>query len=702
MPPAPFVAIDHPLPGKKKDDKEGDDNADSLYPLVGPPSSARTLVSAMSNKISEWMEYASRCWQSSDRETPLFGIPSILPSLALGKFLYSPAVSSRAIFETVRCVYDSTKEDILQYESVYPGEGMHLSLHGARLCGDAVVAFWPHNAQRHYSYGNFKINLAPRDDSLNGGDHVILARAANCVGAGASEFYSRDGGISMQDLEKFIMAEFIRMYPTLKEESLESLSEQEPEFDFSNFQSGQTCGEQEKSYLRRIEIDKTTGRMKNCGDDSRLQLIPKLVKVHKPCIEDFHIPDKYGPARAEWVEKHGGGLREFGYKVGYVVIIPLTFNGCIVSVLLPNEEEPDESTNNNTEDNNENNQNEDNNTDQINIYDLQIPFGAAAFIRLDTYFSVLNGVEGNVRYQCLLMTTKTAFVEQPIYFRDTHQTEYNKLYSLIPRFRAAPKTEWARANIYGLDAPVEEFNRFTIRMHGKGTKNDETLITNFLKDYESYLEEGELERYYGFRNMVDDSCHKAIIASKAFQKIADDRNKSLRKDGPGQKKAEWEVYYWGITGMERLWLTLNHKRRLETVVFKEHQEEFEAFLLDEDGNELKGKLTEAQEEAEKADQTARKTSYWILRFSKIGASEEDILLEKERSRRYRKYRKKQMEVVQKYREEHSKPPPKKPKATPRKPKGAPSKRKDPPGPSPPPPPGDDPTGNGDVGKIATI
>ena len=326
------------------------------------------------------------------------------------------------------------------------------------LTGDAVVAFWPHNAQRDYSYGNFKTNLAPRDDSLNGGDHVILARAANCVGAGASEFYSRDAAISMQDLEKFIMSEFIRIYPSLKEESLEILSEEERlsfatysgadeaysqtelEFDFGNFQSDQTCGEQEKSYLRRIEIDKTTGRMKNCGDDSRLQLIPKLVKVNKPCIEDFHIPDKYGPARAEWVEKHGGGLREYGYKVGYVVIVPLTFNGCIVSVLLRNEEEPDESTNNNTEDNNENNRNNDNDTDQINIYDLQIPFGAAAFIRLDTYFSVLNGVEGNVRYNCLLMTTKTAFVEQPIYFRDTHPDEYNKLRSLIPRFQA--EKEW--------------------------------------------------------------------------------------------------------------------------------------------------------------------------------------------------------------------------------------------------------------------
>ena len=76
-----------------------------------------------------------------DRETPLFGIPSILPSLALGKFLYSPAVSFRAIFETVRCVYDSTKQDIVQYESVYPGQGMHRGLHGTVSHGRRCCRF---------------------------------------------------------------------------------------------------------------------------------------------------------------------------------------------------------------------------------------------------------------------------------------------------------------------------------------------------------------------------------------------------------------------------------------------------------------------------------------------------------------------------------------------------------------------------------
>ncbi len=350
----------------------------------------------------------------------------------------------------------------------------------------------------------------------------------------ASEIFNEVTAITMQNLERFIMAEFQKMYPEIDSESIEVLREEEKPYfvthsipgkafeskekiDFEKFNSDDKSYNDVKSlYKNRIEYDPCNGRMKNCGDDKCLQLIPRFVKVNESCNEDFHILDKYALDRAEWVEKHGGGLRQYGFKVGYLAIIPLTFNGCIVSVALPDKKTSDETSSGVT----------------WKIYDLQIPFGSAAFIRLDTYHAILNGPSGNVRYSCLLLTTKMAFVEEPLYFRQKEPTAFQNLRSVVPRY-----LRWAypsSADPYNIDVPVEEYKRFVFRVLGSASRHDDLLVKYFLKDYRYYMKEGELQNYFGFQNVFDDKVHKEMVESKPSQLICDNDNQKKFKSRRSQ------------------------------------------------------------------------------------------------------------------------------------------------------------------------
>jgi hypothetical protein len=214
------------------------------------------------------------------------------------------------------------------------------------------------------------------------------------------------------------------------------------------------------------------------------------------------------------VEKHGGGLRQCGFKVGYLAIVPLTFNGCIVSVLLP---APTKKSSDGSSSDVE-----------WKIYDLQIPFGSAMFICLDTYHSILNGPSGNVRYSCLLLTTKTAFVEEPVYFCKKEPTAFQNLISVIPRY-----LKWAHplsTNVYNIDVPVEGYKRFVFRVLGSSSRHGDLLVKYFLKDYRYFMKEGELQKYFGFQNVFDDEVHKKMVESTPSQLICDDDNQKKKNN----------------------------------------------------------------------------------------------------------------------------------------------------------------------------
>jgi hypothetical protein len=546
----------------------------------------------------------------------MFGMLSILPLTSSGQILISPGISFKVIFETMRILHDPKNCDHLQYEPIFSGNHRDIDMN---LIGqDKVSIFWPHNLSREYKYGHFQSNLAPRNDDLNGGDHVILARAANAIGAGASEIYNEDTAITMQNLERFIMAEFQKMYPEIDSESIEVLREEEKPYfvthsipgkafeskekiDFEKFNSDDESYNDVKSlYKNRIEYDPCNGRMKNCGDDKCLQLIPRFVKVDESCNEDFHIVDKYALDRAEWVEKHGGGLRQYGFKVGYLAIIPLTFNGCIVSVVLPSKKRSDETSSG----------------VEWKIYDLQIPFGSAAFIRLDTYHSILNGSSGNVRYSCLLLTTKTAFVEEPVYFRQKEPTAFENLRSVVPRY-----LRWtypSSMDTYTTDLPIEEYKRFAFRVLGSASRHDDLLVKYFLKDYRCYMKEGELQNYLGFQNVFDDKVHKEMVESEPSQLICDDDNqkKKRMRENP-ISRAQWNRQMLLLSPEDRVWFALSYRRRYERTMINKHKKEMIAFLKS---------IPEARKQGtnKRGNNGDPAGSYWYLVSCKIGASTADI------------------------------------------------------------------------------
>jgi hypothetical protein len=225
----------------------------------------------------------------------MFGVLSILPVSSSGQILISPGISFKVIFETMRILHDPKNCDHLQYEPIFSGNHRDINLN--LLGQDKVSVFWPHNVSREYKYGHFQSNLAPRNNDLNGGDHVILARAANAIGAGASEIFNEVTAITMQNLERFIMAEFQKMYPEIDSESIEVLREEEKPYfvthsipgkafeskekiDFEKFNSDdESYNDVKLLYKNRIEYDPCNGRMKNCGMINVFNSFQDLLKL---------------------------------------------------------------------------------------------------------------------------------------------------------------------------------------------------------------------------------------------------------------------------------------------------------------------------------------------------------------------------------------------------------------------------------------
>jgi hypothetical protein len=603
-------------PGKDDEaDREPSDSEDDDGP-VDDGVLPRSLVASYSNIIKAWIEDATRCWESEDSDTSMFGVLSMLPSSSSRRILISPGISFEVIYETMEILHDPKNNNLFQYEPIFSGN--HRDIKDNLIGEDKASIFWPHNVSKEHNYGHFKTNLAPRDVDLNGGDHLILARAANTIGAGASEIYNKVAGTAMQNLEKFIMAEFQKMYPKITSESKEVLSEEEKPYfvthsipgkpfesrekiDFEKFDSIDELYNVKSLYKNRVEYDSTNGRMKNCGDDKCLQLIPRFVKINESCNEDFHIPDKYALNRAKWVEKHGGGLERYGFKVGYIAIVPLTFNGCIVSILLPDKRSSNGLSND----------------IQWNIYDLHIPFGSAAFIRLDTYHSILNGTPGTVRYSCLLLTTKTAFIEEPLYFRKKEPTAFENLISIVPRY-----LKWAYTlskDVYGVDVPVQEYKRFAFRVHGSGTRHDDLLIKNFLSNYR-YCMNGHLQNYFGFENVVNDVVHRDMVLSSPSQSIREydnSKKKKCKEERIGRN--EWIQEKFALSPEDRVWFALIYRRRYERKIVSAHRAEFK-ILKKEQGN---GKIKTNKSKGIRDNNRGPAGSLWFLGFCKISASAED-------------------------------------------------------------------------------
>jgi hypothetical protein len=609
-----------------------------------PPTGVfqRSLISNSGNKVKEWIKDTSRGWDNDNRTTPIIGSLSNLPPSSEGKVLIFPAVPFAAIMETQNVMHDPKNINLFtdeQFES-FPNE--HTDILGNSI-SDRAKFLYPHNASKFHNYGSFKKNPCA-DPELNGGDQVILARAANSVSVGACQMYDISSARTMQNMEKIIMSEFEKVYPEMKSEPVEKLLNETAKQYFSTYSIAGTEHQKKNKiefekfesdthnysnavellYKERIQYDEH-GRMKNSGDDRCLQLIPMLVKIKEPCNEDYHITDKYALQRAEWVEKQGGGLRQHGYKVGYKLIVPLTFNGCLISVVLPI------------------------NDKEWKVFDLQIPFGSALCIRLDTYHSVLYGSPDDIRYHCLLLTTKTAYVEDRMYFRTEHPEIFSKLKCHFPRV-----IKQHAEDVFGLNVPADDYKRYGLRVHGPATKTDELLIQFFLKDYDQYFTNNEnLCHFYGFQNMTNNDVHRELVTNKQISQLifADEKKAYLRnnkdKEAPielteeeteGKTKQEieklrrkkkdeasklskqqWEDRKMKLSGLERLYFALNYRRRLERILFTDFKELFEKDAI-KDGEE-----------------SSRKSN-WVFLTSKIGADEEQLQAEATESKKLYNHR----------------------------------------------------------------